>query len=180
MKFFVTGKIAERKDNKPPVLIQGEDDNRVARVRIYSRKKFIKEDSSDKYNYYDLTAFGKTIDWIINNCPVGTAVEVTGRIEDNNYTKQDGVKVYSKQYIIENIAFCPSSSVPQQTQQQMQQQTQQQMQQQMPQQMPQQTQQQMPQQAQQQMPQQMPQQTQQQMPQTTESSGGFTPDLPWK
>lgn len=109
MRFFVTGKVAERKDN-PPVIVQGEDDNRVARVRIYSRRKYVKEDAVEKYNYYDLTAFGKTIDWIINNCKVGTAVEVNGRIEDNNYVKQDGTKVFSKQYIIENISYCPTSS----------------------------------------------------------------------
>ena len=171
MKFYVTGKIAERKDEKPPVLVQGEGENKVARVRIYSRKKFIKEDSQDKYNYYDLTAFGKTVDWLINNCPVGTAVEVSGRIEDNNYTKPDGVKVYSKQYIIENIAFCPTSSQPQ---------TQPSVQQTQPQyQTP-------PVQAQYQTPPVQQTQPQYQTPpvqQTQaqpESSGGFTPDLPWK
>ena len=40
----------------------------------------------------------------------GIKILITGRVEQDNYTKQDGTKVYSVQVIVEEIEFAESKS----------------------------------------------------------------------
>lgn len=78
----------------------GESSMAIARFRmaVDRRKK-------DAVDFFECSAFGKTAEFVEKYIKKGMKVFVTGRIENDNYTNRDGVKVYSVKVIVEDIEF---------------------------------------------------------------------------
>ena len=56
-------------------------------------------------DFFNLTAFDKTADFIDKYCKQGTKLLITGHIINNNYEK-DGKKIFRDSYIVDSCEFC--------------------------------------------------------------------------
>ena len=61
-------------------------------------------------DFFDCTAFGKTAELMEKYLHKGTKILLQGRIENNNYVKRDGQKVYGIRIVAENIEFAEGKS----------------------------------------------------------------------
>ena len=67
-----------------------------------------KKDGEATADFFKCTSFGKQADFVSKYLHKGIKIIVVGRIENDNYTKKDGTKVYGVQIITEEIEFCES------------------------------------------------------------------------
>lgn len=87
----------------------GENQTTVARFSIAVDRRF----DRSKADFFDWTAFGKLAEFVEKYMTKGTKVLVSGLVENNNYTKQDGTKVYGFQFTAEEIEFAESKKAQQ-------------------------------------------------------------------
>lgn len=73
-------------------------------------KKRFKKNENDPDNFFQYVAFGATADFIAKYFKKGQKALITGELNNNNYTKEDGTKVYGNQIMIENIEFFGSKA----------------------------------------------------------------------
>ena len=84
------------------------DGKAIAKFDIAIPKTFKKEGEPDA-NFFNCIAFGKTAE-AFDKCNVGkgTKILIEGEVQNNNYTKQDGTKVYGTQILVNSFEFCES------------------------------------------------------------------------
>lgn len=85
--------------------IMGKDDKKVAKVTIAVRRPYVKEGSEVSADFIPLTFFGNKAEFAEKYLKKGNRIEVSGRIENNDYTNKEGQKVYGFQFIVENVEF---------------------------------------------------------------------------
>lgn len=78
----------------------------IAVQRKYKNKDTGKYDT----DFFNCKAFGKTAEIIANNLSKGNKVGFDAHLQNNNYTKGDGTKVYSNDIVVDNITFIDSKS----------------------------------------------------------------------
>ena len=90
---------------------QGENATAVARFSIAVNRRFARQDEDDT-DFFNCVAFGKQAEFVEKYFHKGSRMLLSGRIQNNNYTNNNGEKVYSVQIIAEEIEFaeCKNSS----------------------------------------------------------------------
>lgn len=81
----------------------------VARYTLAVDRKF-KQDGQPDADFFNCTAFGKAAEFAEKYLKQGTKIIVSGRIQSDNYTKQNGEKVYGWQVIAEEQEFAESKA----------------------------------------------------------------------
>lgn len=82
-------------------------DKVIARFSLAVDRKF-KTEGQPTADFFSCISFGKQAEFIEKYLAKGTKIIVTGRLQNDNYTKQDGSKVYSDQIFVEDIEFAES------------------------------------------------------------------------
>lgn len=59
-------------------------------------------------DFFRVTTFGKTAEFVETYLKKGTKVVVQGRVQNNNYTDKEGRKVYGFQFLASQIEFAES------------------------------------------------------------------------
>ena len=75
-------------------------------------------------DFPNMVAFGKTGEFVEKYVKKGTKVIVRSRYQSGSYTNRDGQKVYTHEFVIDDIEFAESKSAAAQNQEQYTQQTQ--------------------------------------------------------
>ena len=88
---------------------QGENSTAVASFSLAVNRKFKRENEPDA-DFFNCTAFGKQAEFVEKHLKKGTKIIIIGRVQNNNYTKQNGEKVYSVQVMVEEIVFAESKA----------------------------------------------------------------------
>ena len=91
---------------------QGASQTAVGRFSMAVDRRFKREGQPDA-DFFNCTTFGKQSEFVEKYLHQGTKVVVTGRIQNDNYTKSNGEKVYSVQVIVEEIEFAESKNASQ-------------------------------------------------------------------
>ena len=86
---------------------QGQNSTAVANFSLAVNRKFKREGEPDA-DFFNCTAFGKQAEFVEKYLKKGTKILLTGRVQNNNYTKQNGEKVYSVSIMTEEIEFAES------------------------------------------------------------------------
>lgn len=81
----------------------------VASFSVAVNRKFKREGEPDA-DFFNCTAFGKQAEFVEKYLKQGTKILLSGRVQNNNYTKQNGEKVYSTQIMVEEIEFAESKA----------------------------------------------------------------------
>ena len=76
----------------------------VSSFTIATDRRFKK----DETDFFKCTAFKSTGDFVARYLKKGTKVIISGSIQNDNYTKKDGTKVYGVQIIVDEIEFAES------------------------------------------------------------------------
>lgn len=84
----------------------------IAVDRAYSKGQ---EKQTD---FFDITAWRQTAEFVSKWFSKGKCILVEGKLQNNNYTDQNGVKQYRNAIIADNVAFCGDKSGGQQNGQQ--------------------------------------------------------------
>ena len=67
-------------------------------------RRFHKEGETDT-DWFKYVAFGKTAEFISQYFKKGSKALIEGSFQNNNYTKDDGTKVYGFQMVIDSVEF---------------------------------------------------------------------------
>lgn len=97
-KFIFMGRLTDF----PEVKYSGE--TAIAKFSLAVDRRF-KKDTTD---FFNITALGKLGEFVEKYLVKGVKVVVVGRVENNNYTNKEGKKVYSMQFVAEEIEFAES------------------------------------------------------------------------
>ena len=80
----------------------------IAVDRAYSKGQ---EKQTD---FFDITAWRQTAEFVSKYFSKGKCILIEGKLQNNNYTDQNGVKQYRNAIIADNVAFCGDKSGGQQ------------------------------------------------------------------
>ena len=89
---------------------QGKDPMAISKFTVAVDRKF-KRDNEPDADFFNVTAFSSLGKFAEKYLKQGVKVLVTGRIQNDNYTKKTGEKVYGFQLIAEDIEFAESKKV---------------------------------------------------------------------
>lgn len=88
---------------------QGENATAIARFSIAVNRRFARQDEDDT-DFFNCVAFGKQAEFVEKYFRKGSRMLLSGRIQNNNYTNNNGEKVYSVQIVAEEIEFAERKS----------------------------------------------------------------------
>ena len=86
---------------------QGDKPTAVANYTLAVERKF-KRDGEPTADFIPCVVFGRLAEFAEKYFRKGLRISVSGRIQTNNYTNKDGVKVYTTQVVIEEQEFAES------------------------------------------------------------------------
>lgn len=92
---------------KDPEISTSTSGTTFGRFDIAVDRKFKKEGEPDA-DFFGCVVFGKQAEFCENYLHKGTKVLISGRVQNNNYTNKDGVKIYSVKIMVEEIEFAES------------------------------------------------------------------------
>lgn len=83
----------------------------VAKFSLAVQRPF-KNKQTNEYetDWFNCTAFRKTAELIADSFSKGSKIAFIGRVQNNNYTKDDGTKVYRDVILVENLTFIEPKS----------------------------------------------------------------------
>lgn len=92
---------------KDPDITSSTSGTTFARMSVAVDRRF-KREGEPEADFFNCSAFSKTAEFIERYIKKGTKVVISGRLENNDYTNKDGVKVKGTRIIIEEIEFAES------------------------------------------------------------------------
>lgn len=84
-----------------------QDGKAVATFKIAVNRSYKREGQPDA-DFFRCQAWGKLAEVIANNLRKGRQAGFSGRFENNNFTKDDGTKVYDYVFQVGSMTFCGS------------------------------------------------------------------------
>ena len=94
---------------------QGANPTAIARFSLAVDRRY-KRESGPTADFFNCTAFGKQAEFVERYLKQGTKILLTGRMENNDYTNRDGVKVHSYQVTVESMEFAESKRATEEAQ----------------------------------------------------------------
>lgn len=93
------------------------NDKTITRFAVACTRKFKNADGNYEADFINCVAFGKTAEFVEKYFTKGKKIALTGEIRNNNYTKDNGEKVYSYDIVVNEVEFvlpksADSSSTP--------------------------------------------------------------------
>lgn len=96
-----------------PELRQAQSGISLCRFTI-AVDRFTKQGEEKKADFFNCTAWGSTAEFVSRYFSKGKMIHIEGRLQNNNFTDQNGVKHYSNEIVAESVAFCGDKSNNQQ------------------------------------------------------------------
>ena len=96
-KWFVSGRLTKEPSEK-----MTSTGNRMATINVAVDRR----DGTKETDFFGFVAWGKIADYILSNLHKGYLVNIIATKKNNNYTRNDGTKVYQDQNIIESLENC--------------------------------------------------------------------------
>lgn len=93
---------------KDPEVRYTQNNIPVANFSIAVSRRFAKENDEVKADFFNVIAWNKTGEFVGKYFKKGQQVIVSGRIENRNWTDQQGVKHYATDIIAEEVDFAGS------------------------------------------------------------------------
>lgn len=88
---------------------QNESGTAIGRFSLAVDRRFKREGEPDA-DFFNCTTFGKQAEFTERYLRKGTKMLIVGRIQNNNYTNNDGQMVYSVQVLVDEMEFAESKN----------------------------------------------------------------------
>ena len=95
---------------KDPEVRYTQNNMQVANFSIAVNRRFAKENDEVKADFFNVIAWNKTGEFVGKYFKKGQQILVSGRIENRNWTDQQGVKHYATDVIAEEVDFAGSKA----------------------------------------------------------------------
>ena len=82
----------------------------VVRFTIAVNRRFNKDSSQSQADFFNVTAWRSTADFVSKFFKKGSSIFVVGSIQNDNWTDQDGNKRYSTNIVADEVSFVDSRS----------------------------------------------------------------------
>lgn len=89
-----------------PELKQTSSGVSVCKIRIAVDRGYAKEGEERKSDFINVTCWQKTAEFVSRYFAKGRMIHVEGRLQNNDYTDQNGVKHYSMDVVADGVTFC--------------------------------------------------------------------------
>ncbi|MBR2784715.1 MAG: single-stranded DNA-binding protein [Clostridia bacterium] len=87
-----------------------EDDKKVTSMTLAIPRSFKNADGEYETDFVECTLWGNIAENTAEYCRKGDIVGVKGRLQTNNYEKEDGSKVFKLDVVAEKVTFLSSKS----------------------------------------------------------------------
>ena len=78
----------------------------LCRIGVAVERSFAKQGQDRQTDFFDVTVWGQQADFVCKYFTKGRMIHIEGRLQNDNYTDQNGVKQYRTSIIAERIDFC--------------------------------------------------------------------------
>ncbi len=89
-----------------PELRQTQSGISMCRLRIAVDRGFAKQGEERQSDFINVTCWRQTAEFVSRYFSKGRMIHVEGRLQNNDYTDQNGVKHYSMDVVADNVTFC--------------------------------------------------------------------------
>ena len=83
----------------------------VARITLAVQRSYKNADGEKEADFIEVTCWNETAKLVKEYSKKGDLIGVKGRLQNNNYEKEDGTKVYQNTVVAEKISFLKSAEV---------------------------------------------------------------------
>ena len=104
-RFFFAGRLA-----KDPELRQTQNGTPVVNFDLAVSRQKTSNEEENSADFFRLTAFDKTAQFIATYFRKGSAIFVEGRVQNHNYTDNSGQKRYENRFVATNAQFVDSKA----------------------------------------------------------------------
>ncbi|MBR6848691.1 MAG: single-stranded DNA-binding protein [Lachnospiraceae bacterium] len=91
---------------RDPELRTTQSGTTLCRIGIAVDRNFAKQGQERQTDFFDITCWGQQAEFVSKYFNKGRMIHVEGRLQNDNYTDQNGNKVYRTSIIAERIDFC--------------------------------------------------------------------------
>ena len=91
---------------RDPELRTTQGGTTLCRIGIAVERSFAKQGQERQTDFFDITCWGQQAEFVSKYFNKGRMIHVEGRLQNDNYTDQNGNKVYRTSIIAERIDFC--------------------------------------------------------------------------
>ena len=89
-----------------PELRQTQSGISMCRITIAVDRGFVKQGEERKADFFDITFWRQQAEFVSRYFSKGRVIHVEGRLQNDNYTDQNGVKHYRTSIVADNVTFC--------------------------------------------------------------------------
>lgn len=82
----------------------------MCRFSVAVDRQYAKQGEEQQADFFDITVWRNTAEFVCKYFTKGKMIHIEGRLQNNNYTDQNGVKHYSNLVIGESVSFCGDKS----------------------------------------------------------------------
>ena len=82
----------------------------MCRFTIAVDRQFQKQGEERQADFFDVTAWRQTAEFVCKWFSKGKMIFIDGKLQNDNYTDQNGNKVYRNSIIADNVSFCGDKS----------------------------------------------------------------------
>ena len=104
IKFQFLGRLTK----DPEVRYTANNNTQVTTFTIAVNRKFVAQGTERQADFFNLTSFGKTAEFIAKYFKKGQQVLVEGRIQNRTWEDQTGNKRYATDFIVDDTYFADS------------------------------------------------------------------------
>ena len=95
---------------KDPELRTTQSGVSLCRFSIAVDRQFQKQGEERQADFFDVTAWRNTAEFVCKYFSKGKMIHIEGKLANDNYTDQNGNKVYRNTIIAEQVSFCGDKS----------------------------------------------------------------------
>lgn len=104
-KIFLMGRLT-----KDPELRTTQSGVSLCRFSVAVDRQYQKQGEERQADFFDVTAWRNTADFVCKYFAKGKMIHIEGKLMNDNYTDQNGNKVYRNTIIAEQVSFCGDKS----------------------------------------------------------------------
>jgi single-strand DNA-binding protein len=98
---------------KDPELKSTNSGKSVCSFRIANDSGYKDASGQSQTNWLDVTAWGKTAEFVCKYFPKGALIAIDGRLQTRQYQDKNGQNRTAVEIVVQNVSFCSTSHAPQ-------------------------------------------------------------------
>ena len=104
-KFQFMGRLCK----DPEIRYSTTNNNKVGLINLAVNRRYVSPGQERQTDFFNLTAFGKTAEFLEKYTKLGQQILVEGRMQNRTWEDKNGQKRYTIDFIVEQVYFADSN-----------------------------------------------------------------------